>query len=67
MTYFEVALPLFFFPANKNLFESESTKLYLGHNKENPDFTLEIVVLTYPTLGGTGFINICRSSSGFVH
>lgn len=67
MTYFDVALPLFFFPASKNLFESESTKLYLGHSKENPDFTLEIVVLTYPTLGGTGFINIYLSSSGFVH
>ena len=35
--------------------------------KLNPDFNLLIVVLIYPILGGTGFMNISRISSGFDH
>lgn len=45
-TYLEVAEPDFFFPANKNLFESDKFNVYFGHKSERPDFTLLIVVRT---------------------
>jgi len=67
ITYLLVALPLFFFPASKNLFESDKFKVYFGHSMDNPLFTLEIVVRICPILGGKGLLNISLSSSGCVH
>ena len=67
ITYFEVAAPVDFLPASKNLFESDKTKLYFGHNRDRPDLTREIVVLICPILGGMGFVNNSLSSSGLVN
>jgi hypothetical protein len=67
ITYFEVVLPLRFLPANRKWLDSDSERMYFGHNRLNPLLTLFIVVLTYPILAGTGFINNCLSSSGFVY
>jgi hypothetical protein len=41
--------------------------LYFGQRRDSPDLTLEIVVLIWPILGGTGFINNYFNSSGLVH